>query len=191
MSDDVCAICGDEERHHCHNGGTRIENYFTIGRGQDELDAAREWHGRAVAAEAEVAAVIGERDAARAALGEDLEAAGAYSLALAELPGIMAERDEWKARALAAEEQAATAEARFARRACDEIHALNVECDQLQEQLQQAREIIGSLTGTVIGEPISGEFLAAYNAASRFLTETDPVVSTSGNPDTTTTEPSE
>ena len=50
----ACSICLDSERHHVHDGDRRIENYFTVGRGQSEMDAAREWHVRATRAEREV-----------------------------------------------------------------------------------------------------------------------------------------
>lgn len=62
----ACSICGDTEPFHVHDGDRRIENYFTVGRGMSDMDAAREWHRRAVAAEA-------ERDALRSLIDRALD----------------------------------------------------------------------------------------------------------------------
>lgn len=48
----VCRICGDDEPFHVHDGGKRIEDYFTVGRGQTDFQAAQAWRARALAAEA-------------------------------------------------------------------------------------------------------------------------------------------
>lgn len=53
-----CTICGDPEVTHVHNDGKRIESYFTVGRGESEMDAARRWKARALVAERELAQVI-------------------------------------------------------------------------------------------------------------------------------------
>lgn len=58
MSTQACAICGDTEPFHVHNGDGRIEDYFTVGRGMSAMDAAREWQRRALAAERELENVI-------------------------------------------------------------------------------------------------------------------------------------
>lgn len=50
----ACAICGNSEPFHVHNQGERIEDYFLVGRGLDEMGAARIWKVRAVGAEAGV-----------------------------------------------------------------------------------------------------------------------------------------
>jgi len=47
MPSKPCRICGDTEPFHVHDNGRRIENYFTVGRGMSEMDAAREWKKRA------------------------------------------------------------------------------------------------------------------------------------------------
>lgn len=49
---ETCKICGDSEPFHVHNGPHRIENYFTVGRGMTEMEAAREWQRKAKKAEA-------------------------------------------------------------------------------------------------------------------------------------------
>lgn len=46
-----CSICGDKEPFHVHNGKIRIEDYFTIGRGMTQLEAAKWWKQRALDAE--------------------------------------------------------------------------------------------------------------------------------------------
>lgn len=38
-----CSICGDDEPFHVHSQGKRIENYFTVGRGQTDFQAADAW----------------------------------------------------------------------------------------------------------------------------------------------------
>lgn len=38
-----CGICGEHEPHHVHNDGERIEDYFTVGRGQSDFQAALSW----------------------------------------------------------------------------------------------------------------------------------------------------
>lgn len=38
-----CRICSDPEPHHVHNGDERIEDYFTVGRGQTDFQAALSW----------------------------------------------------------------------------------------------------------------------------------------------------
>jgi len=43
QSDKACKICGDTEPFHVHNQGERIEDYFIIGRGQSDFDAAQVW----------------------------------------------------------------------------------------------------------------------------------------------------
>jgi hypothetical protein len=60
----ACSICGDSEPFHVHDQGQRIENYFTVGRGMSEMDAARAWQARAVAAEQRVAVLERELDIA-------------------------------------------------------------------------------------------------------------------------------
>lgn len=50
-ADGVCTICGDREPFHVHDGDRRIEDYFTVGRGMTEMDAARAWQARARDAE--------------------------------------------------------------------------------------------------------------------------------------------
>lgn len=51
-AEDRCPICGDSEPHHIHlDGQRRIEDYFVVGRGQEEMEAVREWHVRATRAE--------------------------------------------------------------------------------------------------------------------------------------------
>jgi hypothetical protein len=47
----ACSICGDSEPSHVHHEGRRIEDYFTVGRGETEMEAARRWKARALAAE--------------------------------------------------------------------------------------------------------------------------------------------
>lgn len=47
----ACAICGDEEPFHVHDGDRRIEDYFTVGRGQTDFEAAVAWKRRALEAE--------------------------------------------------------------------------------------------------------------------------------------------
>lgn len=47
-----CTICGDLEPTHVHNtDGSRIEAFFTVGRGENEMSAAIRWQGRARRAE--------------------------------------------------------------------------------------------------------------------------------------------
>jgi len=64
---DVCAICGDREPWHIHDSnGRRISDYFVVGRGQTDLEAARSWKSRALdaerrLAELELAAALGDR----------------------------------------------------------------------------------------------------------------------------------
>jgi hypothetical protein len=45
-----CRICGDQEPHHVHHGGSRIEDYFTVGRGQTDFQAALSWQQKYLAA---------------------------------------------------------------------------------------------------------------------------------------------
>jgi len=42
----LCRICQDDEPFHVHHGDKRIENYFTVGRGMTDFDAALEWQRR-------------------------------------------------------------------------------------------------------------------------------------------------
>jgi hypothetical protein len=42
----ACSICGDAEPVHAHNGKERIEDYFTVGRGQSDFEAAKFWKRR-------------------------------------------------------------------------------------------------------------------------------------------------
>lgn len=58
MTAQACTICGDREPFHVHDGDRRIEDYFTVGRGMSDMDAAREWQRRALAAERELENVI-------------------------------------------------------------------------------------------------------------------------------------
>jgi hypothetical protein len=51
----ACKICGDHEPVHVHVGDERIEDYFTVGRGESDMDAARRWQARTVAAEKRLA----------------------------------------------------------------------------------------------------------------------------------------
>lgn len=53
-----CTICGDPEPSHVHDWDERIEDYFTVGRGESEFDAARRWKGRAYRAEQALTAQI-------------------------------------------------------------------------------------------------------------------------------------
>lgn len=46
-----CEVCGDPEPTHVHNGGKRIDDYFCVGRGETDFDAAERWKARALAAE--------------------------------------------------------------------------------------------------------------------------------------------
>jgi hypothetical protein len=41
-----CSICGDAEPYHVHSGPERIEDYFTVGRGQSDLEAAQGWKAK-------------------------------------------------------------------------------------------------------------------------------------------------
>ena len=38
-----CRICGSDEPYHAHDGDKLIPDYFTIGRGQTEFEAAQAW----------------------------------------------------------------------------------------------------------------------------------------------------
>lgn len=43
----ACTYCGDTEPHHVHDAeGQRIEDYFTVGRGQTEFQAAQSWRAK-------------------------------------------------------------------------------------------------------------------------------------------------
>ena len=46
----LCTICGDDEPFHVHNEGKRIEDYFTVGRGQTDFGAAEAWKHRVLTA---------------------------------------------------------------------------------------------------------------------------------------------
>lgn len=46
-----CTVCGDTEPSHVHHNGLRIDDYFTVGRGETDFDAAVRWKRRALAAE--------------------------------------------------------------------------------------------------------------------------------------------
>lgn len=46
-----CEICGDAEPSHVHYEGGRIEDYFTVGRGESDFAAAQRWQRRATDAE--------------------------------------------------------------------------------------------------------------------------------------------
>jgi hypothetical protein len=48
----ACNICGDTEPFHVHDGDRRIDDYFTVGRGQTDFTAAQAWRERALKAEA-------------------------------------------------------------------------------------------------------------------------------------------
>jgi len=50
-----CSICGDPEPFHVHHNDERIEDYFTVGRGQSDFMAAQVWRRRALRAEAVLA----------------------------------------------------------------------------------------------------------------------------------------
>lgn len=61
MSAQPCTICGDTEPVHVHKNGPdmepmqdRIEDYFTVGRGETDMEAADRWKNRALAAEVEL-----------------------------------------------------------------------------------------------------------------------------------------
>jgi hypothetical protein len=47
----LCAVCGDDEPVHVHCGKKRIEDYFTVGRGESDFAAALRWRERALRAE--------------------------------------------------------------------------------------------------------------------------------------------
>lgn len=47
----ACAVCDDPEPFHVHLQDRRIEDYFTVGRGQSAFDAADAWKTRALRAE--------------------------------------------------------------------------------------------------------------------------------------------
>lgn len=47
----ACNLCDSNEPSHVHNGDEVILDYFTVGRGEDALDAARRWKLRALEAE--------------------------------------------------------------------------------------------------------------------------------------------
>jgi len=54
MTAQPCEICGDPEPVHVHDNAhdmARIEDYFTVGRGEDEMQAANRWKTRALRAE--------------------------------------------------------------------------------------------------------------------------------------------
>lgn len=57
----ICTICGDTESFHVHDGDSRIEDYFTVGRGMTELQAALAWKRRALDAEQQLEEIIGGR----------------------------------------------------------------------------------------------------------------------------------
>jgi hypothetical protein len=50
----ACRICGDTEPVHVHHGDRRIEDYFTVGRGESDFMAALRWKRRALQAEAKL-----------------------------------------------------------------------------------------------------------------------------------------
>lgn len=51
LADDECSICGDTEPFHVHHGDKRIDDYFTVGRGMTDFEAAKAWRERALKAE--------------------------------------------------------------------------------------------------------------------------------------------
>ena len=94
-----CKICGDRDPVHVHTGsapnfeGPRIEDYFTVGRGQTDFSAARYWKRRTARAEQEVAALRADVERWMQRSERDDQAARA----------LRAERDEWANRARASE----------------------------------------------------------------------------------------
>lgn len=75
-----CSICGDDEPSHVHHNGQRIEDYFTVGRGQSDFDAALLWQQRYFSAKREAEAA--DASGLRAALS---------TLAAARMPRVFAE----------------------------------------------------------------------------------------------------
>jgi len=63
-----CSICRDLEPFHVHNGKRRIDDYFTVGRGMSDLEAARLWKDRALTAERELRKVKEELPEIRSGL---------------------------------------------------------------------------------------------------------------------------
>lgn len=53
MPEKPCTICGSTEPGHVHNTvtGEMIPDYFTVGRGETDLEAALRWQRRALVAE--------------------------------------------------------------------------------------------------------------------------------------------
>lgn len=47
----ACRVCGDTEPFHVHNRGRRIDDFFVVGRGQNDFQAAQAWKARALKAE--------------------------------------------------------------------------------------------------------------------------------------------
>lgn len=47
-SEQPCAVCGDPEPSHVHHDGERIDDYFTVGRGESDFQAATRWKRRAL-----------------------------------------------------------------------------------------------------------------------------------------------
>ena len=54
-----CSICNDLEPFHAHDAdGKRVENYFTVGRGMEDITAARMWKDRALESEEKVHRIL-------------------------------------------------------------------------------------------------------------------------------------
>lgn len=49
-----CSICGDDEPFHIHGPSGLIEDFFTVGRGMTDFEAAVAWRRRALEAETEL-----------------------------------------------------------------------------------------------------------------------------------------
>lgn len=56
MAEKRCEICGSTEAFHVHDGEIKIPDYFTVGRGMTDFQAAQAWKVRALTAEKALAA---------------------------------------------------------------------------------------------------------------------------------------
>jgi hypothetical protein len=75
MPSEPCTICADVEPHHVHDRAERIDDYFLIGRGQTDEEAARSWQtkhdgAQYVINEAATLVELGKFDAAHELLKE-------------------------------------------------------------------------------------------------------------------------